>query len=30
MVGLHLTAEAKDAAGAYHWRATIERAEVAR
>jgi hypothetical protein len=30
MVGLHLTAEARDAKGAYHWRATIERAEVAK
>jgi hypothetical protein len=30
MVGLHLTAEAKDAKGAYHWRATIERGEVAK
>jgi hypothetical protein len=30
MVGLHLTAEARDAKGVYHWRATIERAEVAR
>ena len=30
MVGLHLTAEARDAKGAYHWRATIERGEVAK
>ena len=29
MVGLHLTAEARDAKGAYHWRVTIERGEVA-
>ena len=29
MIGLRLTAAAVDDHGAYHWRATIERAEVA-
>jgi hypothetical protein len=28
MVGLHLTAEAKDDHGAYHWRAVIERGAI--
>ena len=28
MVGLHMTAEAKDAKGAYHWRVTIERGTI--
>lgn len=30
MVGITITAAAKDAKGAYHWRATIERGEVAK
>lgn len=30
MVGIKITAAAKDYRGAYHWRATIERGEVAR
>lgn len=29
MVGIRITASAQDASGAYHWRATIERGEVA-
>ena len=30
MLGFHITREAKDVSGAYHWRVTIERGEVAR
>ena len=29
MLGFHITREAKDVSGAYHWRVTIERGEVA-
>ena len=28
MLGFHITREAKDRSGAYHWRVTIERGEV--
>lgn len=28
MLGFHITREAKDVSGAYHWRVTIERGEV--
>ena len=30
MLGIRVTREAKDIGGAYHWRVTIERGEVAR